>query len=119
VSPKRRDRAAPPAGPGEWEVRLGTTDAAKGWDELCNQAPGNTREAWQLMRTNPRPPKDHRHTRLHGDLATKLYEGRELEQWQIEVTGGGRIWYVVDDDARTVWIVHAGTGHPKSTDKRG
>jgi hypothetical protein len=71
------------------------------------------------MRADPRPPKDHRHTRLRGDLATRLVNGRELEQRQIEVTSGGRIWYLVDDDHRTVWIVHAGTGHPKSTDKRG
>jgi len=40
----------------------------------------------------------------------------ELEQWQIEVTGGGRIWYLVDDDARTVWLVEAGTGHPRATE---
>lgn len=41
-----------------------------------------------------------------------------LEQWQYEVTGGGRIWYAIDDDARTLWITQAGTGHPKQTDKR-
>ncbi|MGW6196243.1 hypothetical protein ACWF0M_08850 [Kribbella sp. NPDC055110] len=39
-----------------------------------------------------------------------------LEQWQYEVTGGGRIWYLVDVDQRTVWITYAGTGHPKATD---
>jgi hypothetical protein len=39
-----------------------------------------------------------------------------LEQWQYEVTGGGRIWYLVDIDKNTVWITYAGTGHPKATD---
>ncbi|WP_242002169.1 hypothetical protein [Kribbella steppae] len=39
-----------------------------------------------------------------------------LDQWQYEVTGGGRIWYLVDPDKRTVWISYAGTGHPKVTD---
>lgn len=39
-----------------------------------------------------------------------------LEQWQYEVTGGGRIWYAIDDDARTLWITRAGAGHPKQTD---
>ncbi len=119
MSPKRRDRAAPPAGPGEWEVRFGAADAAKGWEELCRQARTNTRDAWLQMRGDPRPPKDHRHTRMHGDLGTKLVEGRDLEVWQIEVTGGGRIWYAVDDDIQTVWIIHAETGHPKRTAKRG
>jgi hypothetical protein len=44
--------------------------------------------------------------------------GAALEQWQYEVTGGGRIWYAIDDDSRTLWITRAGTGHPKQTDKR-
>jgi hypothetical protein len=40
----------------------------------------------------------------------------ELEQWQIEVTGSGRIWYVVDDQHWTVWLIWAGPGHPKMTE---
>jgi len=79
---------------------------------------GNTRAAFELMRSTPRPPEDRRHTRLRGDLATRSFEGRELEQWEIEVTGAGRIFYLVDDDKHTVWVVHAGAGHPKVTDKR-
>lgn len=39
-----------------------------------------------------------------------------LEQWQIEVTGGGRIWYLVDDAAETVWVVQASCGHPRQTE---
>jgi hypothetical protein len=117
VSPKRRDRVAPPAGPDEWDVRFGTSEAAKGWEALCQQAPGNTADAWREMRTNPRPRPDHRHGPLHGDLATKVVEGYSLEQWQIEVTGGGRIWYAIDDDRRTVWLIYASTRHPKATDR--
>jgi hypothetical protein len=41
MSPKRKDRVAPPPGPDEWEVRFGTTEAAKGWDELCRHAAHN------------------------------------------------------------------------------
>jgi hypothetical protein len=51
-------------------------------------------------------------------LATHDFGGRKLEQWEIEVTGGGRIFYLVDDDRHTVWVVHAGAGHPKVTQKR-
>lgn len=65
----------------------------------------------------PRPPLDSRHLRLHGELSTKLIEGSTLEQWQIEVTGGGRIWYAIDDDRHTIWVTHAATGHPKATDR--
>lgn len=70
------------------------------------------------MRSDPRPPEDTRHTRLRGALGTRELGGRQLEQWQIEVTGGGRIFYLVDDDKHTAWVVHAGTGHPKTTEKK-
>jgi mRNA-degrading endonuclease RelE of RelBE toxin-antitoxin system len=33
----------------------------------------------------------------------------------VEVTGGGRIWYLVDEETRTVWVVQASTKHPKRT----
>jgi hypothetical protein len=42
--------------------------------------------------------------------------GEELEQWQYEVTAGGRVWYCVDDDRRTVWMTDAHVGHPKATE---
>jgi mRNA-degrading endonuclease RelE of RelBE toxin-antitoxin system len=116
LSGKRKDRAAPPAVAGEWEVRFGENAAAKGWDELCQQAAGNIRAAYEQMRSQPRPPEDGRHKRLRGGLGTRIFAGRELEQWQIEVTGGARIWYLVDDDKRTVWVVHAAAGHPKATE---
>jgi len=45
-------------------------------------------------------------------------DNAELEQWQYEVSGGGRIWYAIDDERGTLWITQAGTGHPRQTDKR-
>lgn len=49
-------------------------------------------------------------------LGTATWKGESFEQWQYEVTGGGRIWYLIDDLRRVTWITHAGTGHPKATD---
>ena len=110
---KRGDRVAPPAGPDEWEMRFFNTPAAKGWEELCRQVPGTTARAWAEIRVRPRPfPESGRHHRLKGQLSTE----NGLEQWQYEVTGGGRIWFLVDVDQQTVWITYAGTGHPKATD---
>jgi hypothetical protein len=40
-----------------------------------------------------------------------------MEQWQYEVTAGGRVWYLVDRKARTVWLTHASTAHPQATDR--
>ena len=94
-------------------MKFFNTPAAKGWEELCRQASGNTEKAWAEIRTEPRPfPGSARHHRLKGRLSTE----NGLEQWQYEVTGGGRIWYLVDSDHQTVWITYAGTGHPKVTD---
>ena len=117
MSPKRGERVAPPATPPEWEVVFGTSEAAKGWDHLCAHAASNTRKAWETMRTDPQPlVVTPRHHRLKGRLATRAHKGRDLPQWQIEVTGGGRIWYVADEDARTVFLMAAGPGHPSQTD---
>ncbi len=117
MSPKRGDRVAPPAGRGDWEIRFLETEAANGWEELCQQAPDNTQTAWNLLRRNPVPivPSPRHHRLLH-QLATANVKGRALEHWQIEVTGAGSVWYLVDHDNRTVWIDHAGPGHPKATD---
>jgi hypothetical protein len=107
---------APPAGPGEWEIRFYTNGASGGWEHLCQQAAGNTAKAWHLLREDPRPRVDGRHFPLRGDLATKVIDGKPCEQWELEVTGGGRIFYAIDDDRRTIWITYAGPGHPKATE---
>jgi hypothetical protein len=116
VSPKRGDPVGSPPGPDDWQIRFHTNEAVKGWEELCRQAPGNALWAWTTMRRTPAPPvRSSRHQRLHGDLATGVVKGRVLDHWQIEVTGAGRIWYLVDPDTRTVWMDYAGPGHPKAT----
>lgn len=111
---KRGDRVAPPAEPGRWVLRFANSDAGKGWEELCRQAPGNAWKAWEAIRTGPRPfpPTERQHQLKGKELSTV----NGLEQWQYEVTGGGRIWYLIDPDARTIWVRVAGTGHPKPTD---
>lgn len=101
----------------EWHVRFSTNEAGKGWEELCQQAAANTRDAFYAMVKNPRPaPPTSRHHRLRGSLGTHTKGGVAMEQWQIEVTSGGRIWYAIDDEKRTVWVVYASPRHPKETD---
>lgn len=113
--PKRRDRvAAPPTG-GGWDFRFATNEAAKGWDRVCAAAAANARVAWERITADPRQ-RDSRQHPLKGSLSTKTVNGRELEQWQYEVTAGGRIWYCIDDRTRTVWMTAASPGHPKATE---
>lgn len=99
----------------DWQVLYGNNDAAKGWEDLRRHAPGPTADAWTDMATRPRF-RDHRHGPLRGSLATGFLDGRRYDRWQIEVTGGARIWYLIDDEGHTVWLVRAGAGHPKETE---
>lgn len=114
---KRGDRVAPPGRPGGWEARFATSEAAKGWENLCQTARSNTWEAWIVMTERPAEPVNPaRQHRLSGPLAHRDIGGRSLEQWQYEVTAGGRIWYCPDPDRRIVWVVAASPSHPKATD---
>lgn len=118
MSPKRGDRAAPPPRPDEYDLRFANSDAAKGWEELCRQAPANVRAAHDTIRATPCPaPAAERHHRLKYAYAWGNHNGQTLEQWQYEVTAGGRIWYLVNNDTSTVWLTQAGTAHPKATDR--
>jgi hypothetical protein len=118
MSPKRGDRVTVPAPDDLWEIRFASTDAVRGWEELCRLALANTRRCFEDLRTQPRsrarPDRQHH---LRGDLATHRHNGADLEQWEYEVTSGGRVRYAIDDDARALWLVYASPRHPKDTDR--
>lgn len=113
--PKRKDRIAPPPSGGGWDLRYATNDAVKGWEQICAVASGNARKAWERITTDPRQYDSRQHP-LKGSLGTRLVNGQTMEQWQYEVTAGGRIWYRIDDQARTVWMTGASPGHPRATE---
>lgn len=114
---KRGDRVAPPAASGQWDLRFATTSAAKGWDSLCQQTPANAAAAWSELRERPeRLSPTGRHHQLKGRLSTAVHRGVEMEQWQYEVTAAGRVWYLIDTAEKTLWLRHAGPGHPKETE---
>lgn len=68
------------------------------------------------MRNEPGQNSSTRHRQLKGPLATAVQGGKTLPQWQIEVTGGGRVWYVVDEERRTIWVRYASPKHPQETE---
>lgn len=57
-----------------------------------------------------------RHHPLRGDLAIRVLQGRTMERWQHEITAGGRVWLLIDEDKHTVWIDEVHLGHPAKTD---
>lgn len=117
MSSKRGHRVAPPAVGNEWDVRFATSEAVKGWEYLCRQAPENTSKVWQEMRAHPAPhPQNPWHERLKGSFAYGTHSGRRLARWQIEVTSGGWTWYLPDEDKHVVWVQMASTEHPKAAD---
>ena len=117
MSPKRRERVAPPASGNQWEVRYATSEAVKGWEDLCQQAASGAFWAWEQMMNNPAPAvQTPRHAQLKGRLATHEFDGRVLPQWQLEVTSKARVWYLPDAERRTSWIVLASVKHPKATE---
>jgi hypothetical protein len=114
---KRGEPAPRPAKVDEWRIMSATGDASSGWDDLSRHAPGPLANLYDRLTPDPRHVQNpERQGRLKGQLVTVQVEGKMLTQWQFEITGAGRVWYAPDDDARTVWIVAASTGHPKQTD---
>ena len=113
--PRRRERVAPPPAAGGWDFRYATSNAVAGWDKVCAAAPSNARVAWERISSDPRQ-RTHRQHPLKGGLGARLVNGDTLDQWQYEVTGGGRLWYCIDDARRVVWLTDAMVGHPKATE---
>jgi len=54
VSPKRRDRAAPPPIGDEYDIRFANTEAAADWEHPSRHAAGNPRRAFEKIRAAPR-----------------------------------------------------------------
>jgi hypothetical protein len=113
MSPKRGDAVAPPPLGDEWAIRFGPKDAADVGQNSPPRRAGNTRKAWDLMRTAPGCDPNERHTQLKGDYATGLHRGVLLPLWQIEVSDGGRIWYLIDEDNHMIWIQYASLQPPQ------
>lgn len=110
---KRGDEIARPH---PWTVRAADRRAGIGWDELLQQVPEAADRAWVAITGDPRRTDSRQH-RLKGSLSVVSVGDRHVEQWQFEVTSGGRIWYGIDDTTRTLWITQAGTAHPRQTDR--
>lgn len=106
---------APPTGE-QWDLRFADRKAAGNWDQLCNAAAANCAAMHAQLARDPRHAVNpSRHHRLRGELGAGKHAGRELEQWKCEITGSGRVWFLIDDDQHKVWLTLVESGHPART----
>ena len=114
--PRRGDRVAPPARPGQWQLRFADGGAGDGWEKLCANIPTAAAACWDALVADPMAYSD-RQKQLRGEFARRTIGGVELPQWQFEVTGKGRVWYCPDLERRVVWLTEVTIGHPSRTDR--
>jgi hypothetical protein len=103
--------------PKPWTVKAADRQAALGWDLFVSQALEAADRAWVAITSDPRRTADRQHE-LRGSLGQVIVGGKKLDQWQVEPTAGGRVWYAIDDEDRVLWVTQAGIAHPKQTEAR-
>jgi hypothetical protein len=103
--PQRGQPLARPLKRAEYQIRCATREAEKGWQDLTATARNAAVEAWDFLTKTPRGRSERCHP-LRGKLGSVQIKGVPLDQWQYEVTGGGRIWYAVGEspDRRTAGV---------------
>ncbi|WP_343599040.1 hypothetical protein [Mycobacterium sp.] len=122
MASKRGQSLARPLKRSEYQIRCATREAEQGWQDLTATARNAAVDAWDFLTKTPRERSDRCHP-LRGDLASVQVAGVTLDQWQYEVTSGGRIWFVVSGspDGRTAGVIlllRVATGHPNETVKQ-
>lgn len=98
-----------------WRFRNSDRAAEQGWAQCVQQVPVHAESAWEAIVSTPREITAKRY-RLKGSLSTGVQDGKTLEQWQHKITASGRLWYLIDDEATTVWLKHATLSHLKATE---
>ncbi|MDP4014771.1 MAG: hypothetical protein U0990_04675 [Candidatus Nanopelagicales bacterium] len=100
----------------QWRIRFVSSRALKEWNAAKDREPGIMESVEQLLRHNPRDRSVN--SRRLGPLAhrTISFHGKRFKIWQYEMTSGGRIWYLVDDDTIVVIVTSVSLSHPRKTD---
>lgn len=109
---KKSATIARPVRTTEFAIIPSTTAAHRGWIDLAGTKRNALVDAWDALTRDPldRSPSMHP---LRGSLQCVMRDGVAHEQWQLELPGGARIWYYVDD--RVVHLVQVHTHHPNAT----
>lgn len=95
-----------------YRVRAKNKSVYAEWDKLAVSHKGNLVACFDHLATCPTDAT------LDPDRCHQLKPARRLgyiEYWQYEVGGGARVWYLVDEDTKTVCIHAVLTSHPSRT----
>ena len=113
---RRLSRAAPgvvrPRKKAEYEIRFGSRQAEKGWQDLRATHLNAIVDAWDFLTKTPLATSVTNH-QLKAELATVVRGGKTFDRWQHELPGGARIWFYVED--WVVYLVDVHTRHPNQT----
>lgn len=111
-------RAASPTAAGPWTVRPVSARAQKEWEQSRAAEPDLMSALRERLRLCPldRSENPNRTHQLKPPLAEKVVGGKKLQQWQHELSGGGRVFYCPDRTDRIVWVTKVDLTHPKEAE---
>lgn len=115
--PKRGGQVPPPPSSDEWELRY-ATKGSLAFAEMEKPFPGNCAEAKARLRVAPTTRSDVQKP-LRGSLGKRRIQGVEMDQWQLDISSGARLWYCVDTDMHIIWFTLAAMGRPRATEAKG
>ena len=116
-----------PNRPRTWSVVARSKKVAAQWNEFANQASGECQRVYDQLSIDPLFDDGDRQQRLVGEIGRVTFNNREYVRRQIDVTGGGRIWYFVEEvpfgsgqksRLGKVFIDTVAFGHPKVSEKK-
>lgn len=131
----REEPVARPARTDEFEIVAADKGVTDEWNKWAKQEPNALASAYDQLATKPTEFSS-RQKKLEGKTyGTGTYDGKTYDRWQYEATGGGRIFYFVDDPTdggrkkverkgrgskprKRVIIEAVHPGHPKETERK-
>lgn len=116
-----------PVRPGSWVIAARSEKVASEWREFMNQAAGECNRVYDQLETNPAYDDGDRQHPLEGESGRSTFQGKSYQRWQIDITSGGRMWYLMDPTtfgsgqkrrAGVVILDKVHFGHPKSLERK-
>ena len=98
--PGERFQIVRPARPGNWQVVARSKKVAAAWMELSSRFAGECQRVYDQLERDPTFDDGDRQHPLEGQAGRGSFEGVAMLRWQIDVTSGARVWYLIDAGER-------------------